>query len=152
MSTKQNSLNTTDEISTDNLDQNFGPTGPLKKIVKKAIHVCGRSTWRGTPSKLTSKDKIGEDGKEPKYAMQIAEEFEVLLKDEKINVSSFYITGLMYNQLDNLVPDDTSIDMLFKEGKKTGTLYVVKRKNSKPNGMDYWSFVNEKQLKEVETV
>jgi hypothetical protein len=48
------------------------------------------------------------------------------------------------------LPDGESIDMAFHEGKHTGTLYVVKRKNQKPGGMSYWSFVNEKQFGEVD--
>ena len=138
------------EISTDNLDSNFGPTGRTKDILKKPIHVKGRQTWRGQPSPKSSQDKIGEDGKEQKYSCQIVEEFDTVIKQEETKASSFYITEMMYNQLDKLVSDDKSIDILFQEGKHTGTLYVVKRKNMKPGGMDYWSFVNEKQLKEVE--
>lgn len=142
---------TLDEIPTDNLEGSFEPTGATKILTGKPVHVIGRSTWRGPPSELTKEEKIGDDGKEQKYACKVAEKFECTIKDEEVEASQFYITELMYNQLDRLVPDDTSIDMLFKEGKKTGTLYVVKRKNLKPGKPSYWSFVNENQLKEIET-
>ncbi len=38
------------EIPTDSLEGNFGATGKLRDIAQKPIHICGRSTWRGTPS------------------------------------------------------------------------------------------------------
>jgi len=139
------------EIPTDNLEGNFGPTGKIKDIVKKPIHICGRSTWRGKPSALTAQDKIGTDGKTVKFSCQTKESFELIIHDDKVPVSSFYITELMYKQLDRLLPDGQSIDESFQEGKHTGILYVVKRKNQKPGGMSYWSFVNQKQLDEVET-
>jgi len=138
------------EISTESLDSNFGATGKTKDIVQKPIHICGRSTWRGKPSALTAQDKIGPDGKTAKFSCQTKESFELTINDEKTPVTSFYITELMYKQLDRLLPDGQSIDESFQEGKYTGILYVVKRKNQKPGGMSYWSFVNEKQLNEVE--
>ncbi len=138
------------EIPTDNLEGNFGPTGKTKDIVKKPIHVCGRSTWRGKPSALTAQDKIGTDGKTAKFSCQTRESFELIIHDDKVQVTSFYITELMYKQLDKLLPDEQSIDESFQKGKQTGILYVVKRKNQKPGGMSYWSFVNQKQLDEVE--
>lgn len=141
-----------DMISTDGLESNFGPTCATKDIVKKPIHITARHTWKGKPTEMTSKDKIDENGKENKYSCEFAEEFTVDIKGEKLQVSSVYITELMYNQLDNLVPSDQSIDAIFHAGKKTDTLYIVKRKNLKPGGMNYWSFVNEKQFKAVEIV
>ncbi len=139
-------------ISTDGLESNFGPTCGTKDIVKKPIHIKARHTWKGKPSEMTSQDKIDENGKENKYTCEFVEKFSVDIKGERLQVSSVYITELMYNQLDNLVPDDQSIDEIFHAGKKTDTLYIVKRKNLKPGGMNYWCFVNEKQLKEVEIV
>lgn len=146
-----NSSNDT-EISTENLDSNFGPTCGTKDIVKKAIHVTGRSTWKGAPTEMTPRDQIGEDGKIDRFSVQFVEKFDVMIKGEKVKVSSVYITSLMYKQLDRLIPGEMSIDMMFKEGKQTGVLYIVKRKNLKPQGMNYWSFINEKQLKEIEIV
>ena len=138
------------EIPTESLDSNFGPTGKTKDLIKKPIHICGRSTWRGKPSALTAQDRIGPDGKTAKFSCQTKESFELTIDDEKTPVTSFYITELMYKQLDKLLPNGESIDMAFQEGKHTGILYVVKRKNQKPGGMSYWSFVNQKQLDEVE--
>lgn len=154
--TKQNSLNASDEISTDNLSKDFGPTIPLKDVAGKPMHVCGRQTWRGKPSPQSSQDKIGEDGKEDKFSCQTTEEFEGnVTKDgnkSKVKANSVYITALMYRQLGDLAPDNVSIDILFKEGKTTGVLYGVKRKSLKAGGSVYWSFVNKKQLAEVDIV
>lgn len=153
---KQNSLNESDEISTDNLSKDFGPTIPLKDVAGKPMHVCGRQTWRGKPSPQSSQEKIGEDGKEDKFSCQTAEDFEgSVTKDGtkvKVKANSVYITALMYRQLGDLAPDDVSIDILFKEGKTTGVLYGVKRKSLKAGGSVYWSFVNKKQLAEVDIV
>ena len=144
-------LDQKDEIPTDGLEKEFAPTCGTKDIASKAIHVTGRSTWRGKPSPMTSKDKIGDDGLEDKYTCSFKEDVRCTIKDEKLTVHDSYITALMYKQLDQLA-GDVSIDALFGEGKCTGVLYAVKRKNQKPGGSDYWSFVNEKQLKEVELV
>ncbi len=138
------------EIPTDNLKGNFGATGKTKDLVKKPIHICDRSTWRGKPSTLTPQDKIGTDGKTAKFSCQTKESFELTIHDDKVTVTSFYITELMYKQLGKLLPDGQSIDESFQEGRNTGILYVVKRKNQKPGGMSYWSFVNQKQLDEVD--
>lgn len=138
------------EIPTSNLEGNFGPTGKTKDIAQKPIHVCDRTTWRGKPSALTPQNKIDPDGKAAKFSCQTKESFELEIHDDKVPVSSFYITELMYKQLDKLLPDGQSIDKSFQEGRQTGILYVVKRKNQKPGGMSYWSFVNQKQLDEVE--
>jgi len=156
MSTKQNNLNESNEISTDNLSKDFGPTLPLKEIAGKPMHVKGRQTWRGKPSPQSSPDKIGEDGKEDKFSCQTVEEFEgTVTKDGnkvKVKANSVYITAVMYKQLGDLAPDNVSIDILFKEGNTTGVLYGVKRKSLKAGGSNYWSFVNKKQLAEVEIV
>ena len=139
-----------DEIPTEHLESNFGQTGKTKDIAKKPIHVCGRKTWRGKPSTLTAPEKIGADGKTAKFSCQTRESFDLEIDGTLVPVSSFYITELMYNQLDKLLPDEQSIDMAFQEGKQTGILCAVKRKNQKPGGMSYWSFVNEKQFGEVD--
>jgi len=116
------------EIPTGNLEGNFGPTCASKAIVSKVLHITGRKTWRGKPSEMTSQDKIGEDGMEQKYSCQFVEEYDVVIKSEKVKTSSVYITEIMFKQLDKLVADDQSIDMIFASGKKTGALYIVKRK------------------------
>lgn len=153
LSDKMSKNDTRDNIiSTDGLESNFGPTCGTKDVVKKPIHITSRHTWKGKPTEMTSKDKIDENGKEQKYSCQFEEKYTVDIKGDKLSVSSVYITELMYNQLDKLVPDDQSIDEIFHKGKKTGTLHIVKRKNLKPGGMNYWSFLNDKQLKEVEIV
>jgi len=148
---KQNTiLNKPNEISTENLSKDFGPTISLKDAADKPMHVCGRQTWRGKPSPQTTQDKIGDDGKEDKFSCQTTEEFEGYIKkdNKKVKSNSIYITALMYRQLGDLAPNDISIDILFKEGKTTGVLYGTKRNSLKPGGSSYWSFVNEKQFSE----
>jgi len=113
------------EIPTDGLEKEFALSCGTKDISGKPIHVTGRNTWRGAPSPMTSKEKIGDDGYEDKFSCSFKEEIQCTIKGEKCTVHNSYITALMYKQLAQL-SGKISIDILFEEGKTTGTLYAVK--------------------------
>ena len=143
---KNQKLDEQDEISTDKLNTPIQKTSGTKNIEGKVIHVNGRNTFMGKPTKLTPPEKI-IDGKEKKFVLSTVEEFKLEYKDEGVqDISTFYVTEIIYDRLGKLADN---IDDLFSQGKHTGSVVVHKMKKVS-GGLPYWTLSSEQDYNESE--
>lgn len=107
----------------------------VKNIQGKEINITGLSHSRGKPSLHTKREDIGADGKTDYYIVETKQVFQLPYKTEGVKpISHFFVTKTIASQIER-VPN---VQEEFANGAVMDTCKVIKRKNTKPGGADYW--------------
>lgn len=106
----------------------------IKNIDGKEIFITGCNHTRGSPTKYTRPDQVGEDGKTDYYTIKIETPISLEYKEEgKIPINSFFVTEAIYQQIERI---PNAIEGL-NNGARLGPAKAVKRESMK-TGNPYW--------------
>ena len=114
-------------------DGTFEPTSDIKHILGKPVKINNREKFQVEPNPNSKFDKIEEDGMVWKYTVSTVEKFEATVKEEKKQVSKWYVTEGHYNQLDKMAPDGQAdtVDRMLSEKTVMPELIPCKIKGGK---------------------
>jgi len=108
----------------------------IGKIFGKIIHITGYHVTRGKPTAWTPKEEVGDDGKTDYHIIDTAEKFQLPTKEGQAEVSSFFITKAIVQQIERVPNYQEEL----AKGNKLGPAKVGQKLSAKTN-KNYWVLI-----------